>query len=281
MGEVIYMPMKTIKLALLSASLCAMTACSQAGKSDFDLHVITDNAQPRVMSRSLFASAPDSLMSALGLTEGVPSSVSCILLRHGGETILFDSGNGHEDSRLNHSLDSLGIKPEEVGLVFLTHLHGDHVGGLIRGGQRVFAHATLYIPAQEYAAWETQTGDLPKHIAKLKQLYGDDIHLFEEGSELPHGIIPVPAYGHTAGHTAYRIGKILIAGDIMHGVALQLKHPQHCAKYDKNPEEAIITRRTLLEMAQREGLTLYGMHFPDRKGITPAELLQAKEEKMK
>lgn len=270
------MPMKTIKLALLSASLCAMTACSQAGKSDFDLHVITDNAQPRVMPRALFASAPDSLMSALGLTEGVPASVSCFLLQHGDETMLFDSGNGHEDSRLNPSLDSLGVKPEEIDHIFLTHLHSDHVGGLIRGDQRVFAHATLYIPAQEYAAWESQTGGLPKHIAKLKQLYGDDIHFFEEGSELPHGIIPIPAYGHTPGHTAYRIGKILIAGDIMHGVALQLKHPQHCAKYDKNPEQAILSRQSILEMAQREGLTLYGMHFPDRKGITPEVLLQAK-----
>ena len=61
----------------------------------------------------------------------------------------------------------------------------------------------------------------------------------------------------------YRIGNIVIAGDIMHGTALQLVNPESCARFDRDKAQAVRTRREALESFKEEGLTVYGMHFPE------------------
>ena len=91
----------------------------------------------------------------------------------------------------------------------------------------------------------------------------DNVVYFEEQAALPHGIEPIAAYGHTPGHTIYRADKALIVGDIMHGVALQMAYPEACARFDMDHAKAIASRKMVIEMAKAEGLTLYGMHFPE------------------
>jgi hypothetical protein len=62
-------------------------------------------------------------------------------------------------------------------------------------------------------------------------------------------------------------GDKLVAGDIMHGVALQLEHPEFCARFDMDKEVAIASRKTVIELVKKQGLTMYGMHFPTTEGI--------------
>jgi hypothetical protein len=62
-------------------------------------------------------------------------------------------------------------------------------------------------------------------------------------------------------------GDKLIAGDIMHGIALQLDHPEFCARYDMDKEGAIASRKSVIERAKQEGWTLFGMHFPTKDGV--------------
>ncbi|MDE6638072.1 MAG: hypothetical protein K2K32_07555 [Muribaculaceae bacterium] len=76
------------------------------------------------------------------------------------------------------------------------------------------------------------------------------------------GIISIPAYGHTPGHTVFRKDTILIAGDLMHGVALQTQYPEYCARYDMDKAAAIESRQLILRYAHDNSLTLLGMHFP-------------------
>lgn len=59
----------------------------------------------------------------------------------------------------------------------------------------------------------------------------------------------------------------LIVVDIMHGVALQMEHPEFFARFDMDKEQAIASRKGIMEMAKKEGLTMYGMHFPTEEGI--------------
>ena len=92
--------------------------------------------------------------------------------------------------------------------------------------------------------------------------YGSRVEIFAEDAALPCGIKAITATGHTPGHTLYRADKALIVGDIMHGVALQLEHPEVCARFDMDHANAISSRKSVIEMAKAEGLTLYGMHFP-------------------
>jgi glyoxylase-like metal-dependent hydrolase (beta-lactamase superfamily II) len=73
----------------------------------------------------------------------------------------------------------------------------------------------------------------------------------------------IKAYGHTPGHTMYRIEDVVFAGDIMHATALQLVNPESCARFDQNKEMSAQARKDALAAFKAEGLKVYGMHFPE------------------
>lgn len=244
-------------LTVVSAAL--LSSCSSPKT---EIYPIQDNAEPRRMPITLFPEAPDSLITASGLEEGIPSSVCAFLVRTEGQEILFDAANGDKDSRLMSVLDSLGTSPEDISHIFITHLHGDHIGGLMAGGKAAFPEAVLHINKVEIDAWTAMEPEGNPMLRTILDIYKDRLDIFTLNDELPLGINAVEAYGHTPGHTMYRIGNILIAGDIMHGVALQKDHPEYCARFDMDPQKAVEARRSLLKDAEEQGLTVYGMHFP-------------------
>ena len=252
--------MKLRNLSLLSLIACAMTACS-SGHNDYEIFPIQDNLSPRMMGRTLFPDAPDSLIAELGLEEGIPASVSAFLVKTGGNEILFDAANGAPDSQLMPVMESLQTTADEVDYIFITHLHGDHIGGLLKEGEAVFSNAVVYINKTEYDAWMAMEGRQSEGLRNICNAYGERVKTFTIEDELPCGIKAVEAYGHTPGHTAYRVGDALIAGDVMHGTALQARYPEFSAGFDMDKEMSVKTRRAILKMAE-EGVKVYGMHFP-------------------
>lgn len=252
--------MKLRNLSLLSLIACAMTACS-SGQNDYEIFPIQDNLSPRMMGRTLFPDAPDSLIAELGLEEGIPASVSAFLVKTDGNEILFDAANGAPDSQLMPVLESLQTTADDVDYIFITHLHGDHIGGLLKEGEAVFSNALVYINKTEYEAWMAMEGRQSEGLRNICSAYGERVKTFTIEDELPCGIEAVEAYGHTPGHTAYRVGDALIAGDVMHGTALQAKYPEFSAGFDMDKEMSVKTRRAILKMAE-EGIKVYGMHFP-------------------
>lgn len=240
---------------------CAIAAISCAERSaNVEVIPIQDNPNPRLMPRALFADAPDSLIAALGLEEGVPSSVCAFLVKTSGRNILFDAANGAPDSRLLPVLDSCGVAADQIDYIFITHLHGDHIGGLMNDGESVFTKAGLYINKVEYDAWMAMEQNAA--VKAITEAYGDRLKTFDIHDELPCGVEPVIAYGHTPGHTAYKVGNAVIVGDIMHGVALQKDYPQYCARFDMDHQQSVNTRKEIMKMAGENGLRAYGMHFP-------------------
>lgn len=230
---------------------------------------IRDNAEPRIMERTLFSDASDSLVSALGLEDGVPASMSAFLVRKDGQLILFDTGLGAGNSRLTAAFDALGISADDIDCIFLTHLHGDHIGGMLKDGEPVFNNAEVYVAQKEYDGWTAMPQKQNGQVVKTMSLYRERLHLFTEDESLPYGIRQIAAYGHTPGHTVYQIGKLLIVGDIMHGTALQIPHPEICANFDMDKPAAIESRIMILDYAMKNGLTMAGMHFPEPAFITP------------
>lgn len=252
--------MKLRNLSLLSLLACAMTACS-SGQNDYEIFPIQDNLSPRMMGRTLFPDAPDSLIAELGLEEGIPASVSAFLVKTDGNEILFDAANGAPDSQLMPVLESLQTTTDEIDYIFITHLHGDHIGGLLKEGEAVFSNAVIYINKIEHDAWMAMEGRQSEGLRNICNAYGERVKTFTLEDELPCGIEAVEAYGHTPGHTAYRVGDALIAGDVMHGTALQARYPEFSAGFDMDKEMSVKTRRAILKMAE-EGVKVYGMHFP-------------------
>ena len=230
--------------------------------SDLSLYAIQDC--PQTMSADLFRGLNDDILDTI-LPEGeAEAGINVFLLRKGEYNVLFDAGLGAaKGGRLMAALDSLGITPDQITDICITHLHFDHVGGLFNpDGTAAFPAATLHIPQVEYDAWASGKMGSPEITTQLGRTYEGRVHLFALGDTLLGTIATIAAPGHTPGHTIYGFSDILIVGDIMHAVALQLEHPEFCARYDADPKQAVATRRAILDRARAEHLTLCGMHFP-------------------
>lgn len=213
-------------------------------------------------SPDIFPDAPESLIDSLSLQMGIPSSISTFLVKTDSATILFDTGLGGKNSQLPYLLDSIGVKPTDIRYLYLTHLHGDHIGGMMNGDERVFPHAEVYVAQQEYEGWMQMANDKKTQVVKIMNAYKKQLHLFAFGDTLPGNVVAIDAVGHTPGHTVYQAGKLLIVGDILHGVALQLEHPDICPTYDMNKAKATESRKRILNYASENNLMMAGMHFP-------------------
>lgn len=232
---------------------------------------IKDNAESRLMPRDLFPEASDSLFDALGLTEGVPASVSTFLMKADGEWCLFDAGLGAmRGGQLLNGLAELGLTADSISTLYVTHFHGDHIGGLVNDGKSIFANAQLYVSQREYDAWINEMPEEQNAMQReVMEAYAAQSHLFAFGDTLAHDVIAIDAIGHTAGHAAYQKGNMIVIGDLMHGAALQLEHPEISGNYDKNKAQAAEARARLLNYAAENGLVMAGMHLPEPAFIVP------------
>lgn len=223
---------------------------------------IEDKPGPTLQGRNIFPTVPDSLWESLGLQEGVPSSISCFLLKADGKNILVDAGLGLPNSMLQSKLAESGVCADSLELIFITHMHGDHIGGMLAGDEIVFPNAEVYINRVEAEAWLAMSDDRSAQAKKVLDAYKEHLHYFEAGDTLPGGVVSMAAYGHTPGHTVFQKDSILIIADLMHGAALQLEHPEYCPFFDMDPEAATEARVRILEYARQNQLIMYGMHLP-------------------
>jgi len=227
---------------------------------------IQDNEGEKLMPRDLFSDASDSLYASLNMPAGIPASVSTFLVQVDGVYILFDAGLGAFGGQLMNRLAALGVNPDSIGLVYLTHFHVDHIAGLVAKDSagadvKVFRNAAVYAGQVEYDAWmnDIQKNDMQKNVMAL---YKDSLHLFAFGDTLPHGVHAMDAVGHTPGHTAFQLGNLLIVGDLMHGYALQKDHPEINSNYDMDKVKSAESRKRLMQYARDNKLLMAGMHLP-------------------
>lgn len=230
------------------------------GLGDVKVTWIQDRAATQ--SASLFPQAPASLIDSLGLRGGIPSSMSVFLVESKGMRILFDTGLGGKDSRLLHLLSLMGLTPADISFIYLTHLHGDHIGGLMQGGRAVFPTAQVFVAKQEFRGWMRMPAEKKAQVEKMAKAYRLNLHFFDFGDYLPGDVKTIDASGHTPGHTAFRVGDLLIVGDIIHGAALQLADLDLCPTYDMEPAEARAARKRILQYARMNNLVVAGMHLP-------------------
>lgn len=269
---------------VLFAAMAALTACNQKKNvEEQTVEIVTpegtkvktiadgtevtwikDNAGTRLMPRALFG-APDSLYEALGIgEEGLPASVSTYLMKCGDDLILFDAGLGAQaGGQLVSLLDSLGVKPEDVDYLYVSHFHGDHIGGMLNEGNAVFSNAKVYVGKVEYDAWMAMDEDRNAQVRATMEAYKNQLNFFEFGDTLPGDVLAIDAVGHTPGHTVFQKGELLIIADLMHGAALQMEHPEYNANFDMDKEQAAASRARILQYVKDNNLKMAGMHLPE------------------
>jgi len=198
--------------------------------------------------------------------------VSAFLVKADDKNILIDAGYG---KKLFDNLKSRNTAPEQIDIILITHMHGDHIGGLLHEGKAAFPNAQLYISQLEHDYWvNTQNGAQARNVIAA---YKDKLHLFvpnELGAENKISLLEdksetmfkaIAAYGHTPGHTAFLIesneSQLLIWGDVAHALPIQMPCPEVALSFDVNPEQAIKTRKEILEYVSVNKIPVGGMHI--------------------
>jgi glyoxylase-like metal-dependent hydrolase (beta-lactamase superfamily II) len=231
---------------------------------DFRLSTLSEGGHEG-QSNMLKGATPEMLQKFLP-NGTFPLEVQVFLLRTPDKNILIDAGYG---TNLFKNLHSLDVAEDQIHIVLLTHLHGDHIGGMLRDEKAAFPNAEVYLAQTEYDYWMgNERGDAAR---KMLAVYKDKLHLFaastlDAQSELLAGIQAIEAPGHTPGHTAFLIrsdaSRWLIWGDVAHAMPIQMPHPEVALSFDVDPELAIRTRKAILEYAVKNRITVGGMHIP-------------------
>ena len=190
-----------------------------------------------------------------------PNGMNAFLVRISGKNILVDAGLG---TRLFENLQTIGIDPLAIDAVLITHLHGDHFGGLTKEGVAAFSNATLYMAQLEYD-YGGNNHAVQKAITAYRIELFTPNKIGTAGTELFAGVAAFAAYGHTPGHTVYLFTSegesILIWGDLTHAMAVQMPYPQVAVTYDSHPQEAVATRLEILKWGSANRVLVAGMHF--------------------
>jgi glyoxylase-like metal-dependent hydrolase (beta-lactamase superfamily II) len=210
-------------------------------------------------------------------------ALNAVVVRGGGRTMLIDSGLGVEvpdfprAGQLVHRLEAAGIDLESVTDVVLTHLHFDHVGGLLVDGvkDRLRPDLRIHVSAAEVKFWaspdfsRTAMGPVLSDVARraAKQFldqYHSQLRPFEAECEVAPGVVVTRTGGHTPGHSVVRLAsgseRLMFAGDALFPVSFD--HPEWHNGFEHDPEEATRVRLRLMRELAATGEWLVATHMP-------------------
>lgn len=206
--------------------------------------------------------------------------INTLFIRKGNQYILIDTGEGYHDpinaGWLQNSLAEIGIAPEDITDILITHAHRDHIGGILfEDGERRYPNAKYYISAPEYNFWNSEQKDFSKSkistyptgeiqtktLAAIKQ----DLEIFQPGDVLFSCIQTEAAPGHTPGHIIFHIfsgdQSITHLVDVVHS-SLLVAYPEWGTQWDVNFEEGIATRKRILENCNIHNTLVTTCHLP-------------------
>jgi glyoxylase-like metal-dependent hydrolase (beta-lactamase superfamily II) len=213
-----------------------------------------------------------------GRKDTIDISVNAFLLKLRGQWALVDVGSGNTMGptlgKLPNNLRALGVAPEEIATIFLTHLHPDHSNGLVDdAGNAVYPNAEVILHETEARFWldrQPQSGEgerIRRNLAKCAvttKPYRARMRTVRDGEVMP-GIAAVGLAGHTPGHTGWLIQSgsdgLLIWGDVVHLAAIQVQRPDTGLVYDVDPQAACATRRRMFDRVAADKLMVGGAHL--------------------
>ena len=254
---------------------------------DIDALVVSDGVLPLPTSTMATNADPADLANWLDHMFMPPDAfdwpLNVMVARSGDQTILIDAGLGGQFSgfpragQFPQRLQSAGIPLESVTDVIITHMHMDHVGGLLVPGvkERLRKDVRIHVNATEVAFWTSPDFSqtvMPKPVpAVLRstatafyEMYREQIQVFEDRHEVAPGVTVRLTGGHTPGHCVVDLisggERLLFAGDAVFPVAFD--HPEWHNGFEHDPEESARVRYALFnELAENKGL-LVAAHLP-------------------
>ncbi len=249
---------------------------------DFEVTAVSDGTVDLPVDKLLQGDKPAAFSATLAksfLKVPLETSVNTFLINTGSKLILIDAGAaglfGPTLGKLLANLKAAGYQPEQIDEVYITHMHGDHAGGLAANGQRAFPNATVRAQKQEADFWlnPANAEKNPKQADAFKgamaslnpYVTAGKFSPFEGNVELVPGISSMSGKGHTPGHATYMVEskgqKLVLIGDLIHVAAVQLDRPQVTIAFDSDQKTAAAERRQAFDAAARAGYLIGAAHL--------------------
>jgi glyoxylase-like metal-dependent hydrolase (beta-lactamase superfamily II) len=250
---------------------------------DFEVTALSDGTVQLPMDKLLVGVSPadfDKALKKFHLTNPIDTSINGYLINTGTKLVLIDTGAGSffgpTVGKLVASLKAAGYTPDQVDEIYITHMHGDHIGGLTVNGAAVFPNAIVRADKHEADKWLSQA-NMDKAPADMKDGYAHAISAlapyiaaghfktFDGNTDLVPGIKSIAAPGHTPGHSIYLVEsngkKLVLWGDLMHVAAVQFDRPAVAIHFDSDSKEAIASREKAYADAAKEGYLVGSAHL--------------------
>lgn len=183
------------------------------------------------------------------------------LVNTGAELVLFDTGVSPDG--ITAALSAAGHTPDQVDVVVLTHMHGDHIGGMAGDAGPTFAKARYVTGAIEHNHWMGAGNE--GFDTAVRPLNDRFTFLDDQGTVAP-GITAMAAFGHTPGHMAYMLEsdgqRLALIADTANHYVWSLAYPDWEVKFDADKAAAAATRKTVLGMLAADRVPFIGYHMP-------------------
>ncbi len=250
---------------------------------DFEITALSDGTVGLPVSKLLTNTTPARVQKALArafVKEPLETSVNGYLVNTGSKLVLIDTGAaglfGPTLGNLLANLKAAGYQPEQVDEIYITHMHPDHVGGLMAGDKLAFPNATVRADKHDADFWLSQAnldaapkdakGFFQGAMASLNPyVAAGKFKPFDGDTELVPGIKAMASRGHTAGHSTYAVEskgeKLVLWGDLMHVAAVQFADPSVTIQFDTDSKAAARQRKKAYADAAKNGYWVAAAHL--------------------
>ena len=191
------------------------------------------------------------------------------IVNTGAELVLFDTGLGGENGpTILPALEAAGYTADQVDVVVITHMHPDHIGGIMNNGAPTFPNARYVTGQVEFDFWNgmdagNRVGDMVKGMVAPM---AEKMTFLSPGDAALSGITAMDQFGHTPGHMGYMVeseGKsVYLAADLANHYVWSLAYPDWEVRFDADKAAAAAARRKVLGMLAADKTPMIGYHMP-------------------